>query len=65
MIVKKIKHKKYNRFGMKCYKDPVRNILIKATQEEEVRQDVVCLLTGSYLYSKLLLSTEYRIPGAR
>lgn len=50
---------------MKCYKDPVRNILIKATQEEEVRQDVVCLLTGSYLYSKLLLSTEYRIPGAR
>lgn len=39
--IKSLNHKKYKRFDIKCYKDPVRNILVQATPEEAVRQDVI------------------------
>jgi hypothetical protein len=61
MRIRKHRHKQYNKNGLAYYRDPVRKILVQATPEELVRQDVVGSLTEIYGYSERLLATEYCI----
>lgn len=65
MKIKKWKHTIYNRFGLECVKDPVRNILIQNTPEEIVRQNVIKSLMDVYGYPVSTLETEYLIKSSR
>lgn len=65
MKIKDINLTTYNRFGLECVKDPVRNILIQNTPEEYVRQCVVNALMDTYGYPLSTLETEYLIKSSK